>query len=130
MTSYGYQRILDSPCARRLRRLPHHRLGGERPPDQHDDHPAADSLGAVVAYRRRGRRLWVKRCELAEPVDAANADRPEGELTAAEAAQWLAAFDQSAQRHAEQLAKRHGIPFPDSALDIAAARAERSAVRQ
>jgi len=89
--------------------------------------------GAVVAYRRRGRRLWVKRCdldELAEPVDAANADRPVGELTAAEAAQWLAAFDQSAQRHAEQLAKRHGVPFPDSALDIAAARAECSAVRQ
>ena len=89
--------------------------------------------GAVTAYRRRGRRLWVKRCdldELAEPVDAPGPDRAASELTAAEAAQWLAAFDQSRQRHAEQLAKRHGVPYPDSALDIAAARAERSAVRQ
>ncbi|MGD9933668.1 MAG: helix-turn-helix domain-containing protein [Dehalococcoidia bacterium] len=89
--------------------------------------------GAVTAYRRRGRRLWVKRCdldELAEPVDAPSPDRPGNELTAAEVAQWLAAFDQSRQRHAEQLAKRHGVPYPDSALDIAAARAERSAVRQ
>ena len=86
--------------------------------------------GAVAAYRRRGRRLWVKRRdldELAEPVGAPGLDRPRGELTAAEAAQWLAALDRMRALQATLLEQRNGVPFNDSVADLAEARAERLA---
>jgi excisionase family DNA binding protein len=86
--------------------------------------------GVLQGYRRGGRRVWLRRSELAAvAVPVAREAPATRKLTAAQQQQMLDAVATARRLHAQQLKQRDGRPFPSSVELIREARQARSAVR-
>lgn len=94
----------------------------------------------LPAYHLSGRRVWLKRADLAALIEPARTRKGRGSvsgqrqgherrMTESEQRQMLAALETARVLREEMLAKRGGRLFRSAAEDIAEARRERSAAR-